>query len=349
MNGRLLYFCGRIFIIDIMKAAQTKNLTMEDVALKAGVSITTVSHVINKTRHVNKETKDAVLQAIQELNYQSSKMQKNNEGIYIGAILADSREDFYIAMIKAIESAAADFGISVIFCDSEVDPEKEEKNIGMLLERNVSGLLLAPVKCDYIPPVLRKTSIPVVLIDRQYESHAFLFVGINNFQSSYRGTGYLSEKGCKHIGFIGYSGAVYTIQQRSLGYKAAMMEIDRAVEPKQLSLNYNREDSFPLIKRFILDEHLDGLICATSTICYEVIEVLESLDPEIQKRLKIISYDDNRWLDYLKYPVSVISQPVTEIGNAALRNLLQMIERTVPVSEVKRELLFEISIIDRIK
>jgi LacI family transcriptional regulator len=322
---------------------------MEDVALKAGVSITTVSHVINKTRHVSKETKEAVLQAIQELNYQSSKMQKNNGGLYIGAILADAREDFYTAMIKAIEFAAGDYGISVIFCDSEADSEKEEKNIDMLLERNVSGLLLAPVKCDYIPLALRKTSIPVVLIDRQYESHAFLFVGINNFQSSYRGTCYLSEKGCKHIGFIGYSGAVYTIQQRSLGYKAAMMEINRSAEPKLLSLNYNREDSFPLIKHFILDEHLDGLICATSSICYEVIEVLESLDPEIQKKLKIISYDDNRWLDYLKYPVSVISQPVVEIGNAALENLLQMIEQKTPTSELKRDLLFEISIIDRIK
>jgi LacI family transcriptional regulator len=330
-----------------MKSAQAKNLTMEDVAQKAGVSISTVSHVINKTRHVNKETKDAVLRAIKDLNYQSSKLQKNNKGIYIGAILADTREDFYVAMIKAIESAAADYGISVMFCDSEVDPEKEEKNINMLLERNVSGLLLAPVQADHIPPVLQKNSIPVVLIDRQYESHPFLFVGINNFQSSYRGARYLFEKGCSKIGFIGYSGSVYTIQQRSLGYKAAMME-SRAV-PKLLSLNYNREDSSPLIKQFILSERLDGLICATSSVCYEVIEVLDSLDAEIQKKLKIISYDDNRWLDYLKYPVSVISQPVVEIGNAALENLLKMIEHTHTASELKRELLFEISLIDRIK
>jgi LacI family transcriptional regulator len=334
-----------------MKPVQQKNLTMEDVALKAGVSVTTVSHVINKTRHVNKETKEAVLKAIQELNYHSAKIEKNNAmGVYVGAILADAREDYYIAMIKAIEFAAADYGISVIFCDSEADPEKEERNITSLLERNVIGLLLAPVKCDHIPDSLRKITIPVVLIDRQYEEpHNFLFVGINNFQSSYQGTGYLVQKGCTQIGFIGYSGSVYTIRQRTLGYKSAMMEINRTAEHKVLFLSYNREDSFPLIKQFIASEHLDGLICATSSICYEVIEVLESLDIKIKKKLKIISYDDNRWLDYLKYPVSVISQPVTEIGNAALGNLLQMIERTNSVRDVKRELLFEISIIDRIK
>jgi LacI family transcriptional regulator len=77
--------------------------------------------------------------------------------------------------------------------------------------------------------------------------------------------------------------------------------------------------------------------------------VLESLDIKIKKKLKIISYDDNRWLDYLKYPVSVISQPVTEIGNAALESLLQMIETTDSSREIKRELTFEISIIDRIR
>jgi LacI family transcriptional regulator len=335
-----------------MMPNQQKSLTMEDVARKAGVSATTVSHVLNKTRHVSQETKEAVLEAIKELNYHSTKKieKDNNKGGYVGAILADAREDYYIAMIKAIEFAAADYGISVIFCDSEADPEKEKRNIASLLERNIIGLLLAPVECDHIPGILQRISIPVVLIDRQYEeAHNFLFVGINNFQSSYRGTKYLFQKGCAQIGFIGYFGPVYTIKQRTLGYKAAMLEISPASGHKVLSLSYNREDSFPLIKQFIVDEHLDGLICATSSICYEVIEVLESLDTKIKKKLKIISYDDNRWLDYLKYSVSVISQPVTEIGSAALGNLLQMIETNNSIREIKRELTFEIAILDRIK
>jgi DNA-binding LacI/PurR family transcriptional regulator len=265
-------------------------------------------------------------------------------------------------MIKAVESVADDYGISVIFCDSEMDPEKEEKNIATLVERTIDGLLLAPVEADHIPNSLKKTSLPVVLIDRQYESHNFLFVGINNFQSSYAGTKHLFEKGCKHIGFIGYSTSVYTIKQRILGYKAFMAEnnppgtkqsagrlplIDLSFIPKVLTLNYNREDSFPLIRQFILEEGLDGLLCATSTLCYELIEVLDTLDTGIQKGLEIITFDDNRWFDYLKYPVSVISQPVAEIGNAALENLLQMIDQKNSLCTVRRELLFDTAIIDR--
>jgi LacI family transcriptional regulator len=323
---------------------------MADVALKAGVSITTVSHVINKTRHVSRETMGTVLEAIKELNYQSAKFLRSRaeKDIYIGVIVADIREDYFVAIIKAIETVAADFGVSIIFCDSEADPEKEEKNIGILLERNVNGLLLAPIAADHIPRILRKISIPVVLIDRQYEKHNFLFVGINNFHSSYMGTKYLFDKGGTRLGFISYSSVIYTVKQRILGYKAALMEYGESAVPKVLSLSHNREDSSPMIKQFVKDEKLDGLVCGTSTICYEVINALEEFDKDIRNRLKIITFDDNRWMDHLKYSVSVIVQPVAEIGNAALENLLQLIEHVNPAREVKRELLFDISILDRI-
>jgi LacI family transcriptional regulator len=325
-----------------------KHLTMEDVARKAGVSITTVSHVINRTRHVTQSTKDTVLRVIKELNYQPSKISKpNGNGVCIGVILADAREDYYMAMLKAIETVAADYGVSAIFCDSEAAFEKEEKNIQVLLERQVGGILLAPADADRMPKALRNISIPVVLIDRQYESHKFLSVGINNFRSAYLGTKNLSDRGCKRIGFIGYSDPVDTIRQRTLGYKSAIMEYNGGASPRVLYLKYNGGDSFPLIEEFIGDGQFDGLVCATSSLCYELIEVFDTLDENRRKNIKIISFDDNRWFDYVKYPISVISQPVAEIGNAALENILQLIGQTSAIGDVKRELLFEISIIER--
>jgi LacI family transcriptional regulator len=326
-----------------------KGPTMEAVALKAGVSITTVSHVVNRTRHVNQNTKNAVLRVIRELNYRSSRMvmSKMGNGICIGVILADAREDYYTNMMKAIESVADDYGVSVIFCDSEADYEKEEENIGTLLGRSVNGLLLAPADTERMPAVLKTIPIPVVLIDRQYESHNYLAVGINNFHSSYQGTRRFFDRGCKKIGFIGYSDPVDTIRQRILGYRAAVTEFDISAVPRVLYLKYNGGDSFPLIRQFITDEGFDGVICATSSLCYELIEVLDTLGADIQNRCRIICFDDNRWFDYMKYPVSVISQPVAEIGNAALENLLQLIEQPNAFRNVKRELHFETSIIER--
>jgi LacI family transcriptional regulator len=325
------------------------KLTMEMVAQQAGVSITTVSHVINKTRHVNQETKNAVLRVMKELNYHSAKMAKPDtaNGICVGVILADAREDYYVAMIKAVETVAADYGVSIIFSDSEADFEKEKKNIAIMLDRRVNGLLLAPVDTERMPKALSNAPIPVVLIDRQYESHNFLVVGINNFRSSFLGVKALIEQGCKRIGFIGYSDPVSTIRQRIQGYKSALREADESAVPRVLYLNYIGGDYFPLIRQFILDENFDGVMCVTSSLCNELVEVLDSLDEKIQNKLKIISFDDNPWLDYLKYPISVISQPVAEIGNAALENLLQFIEQTGDNYNVKRELLFDTTIIDR--
>jgi LacI family transcriptional regulator len=322
---------------------------MKDVAQRAAVSITTVSHVINKTRYVKSETTNAVLRAIQELNYHTKKNAKSNGEKYIevGVIVGDLREDYFPGVIKAIETIANDLDVSIIICDSETDPEKEKRNIQMLLNRDIRGLILAPTNAQVIPKELRDSSVPVVLIDRQYENHNYFFVGINNFQSSYQGTSHIFSKGSRKIGFIGYEGPVSTMRQRILGFKAFMSETLPSEIPEVLLIHYNTENSFPLIKDFIEKGRLDGLFCANSSICNEAIGVLPSLKDSIRQKLQIICYDDNRWFDYLKYPISIICQPVAEIGNAALEHLFRLIEQPNNDRFMKRELLFDVTITDR--
>jgi LacI family transcriptional regulator len=325
-----------------------KKATMALIADKAGVSITTVSHVINHTRHVNQSTKDIILQLIEEHDYHAAKTNKKqvSDNICIGVILADSRGDFFSLMVKALEMLADEYSISAIFCDSEADYEKEIKNINLLVEKKVDGILLAPVFVNKKPPILENISIPVVLFDRQYKSHSFLAIGINNFQSAYMGTTHLFNKGCKNVGFIGHSEAVYTILQRILGFKSAVQEKYSAIDPDVLYLKYSGGDSYPMIKEYLSHGKFDGILCATSSICYELIEVIDTLDDEAKNKIQIICFDDNRWFDYLKYPVSVITQPVVEIANSALENILQLIEHPDEYHG-KRELFFDVSIIDR--
>jgi LacI family transcriptional regulator len=344
------YYGGTQFISTKGKKMERKsdNPTMEDVAQRANVSVTTVSHVINKTRHVQMETRQAVLRAIEELDYRLVKLNKPAKAICIGIIIADSREEYYIGIMKTIESTAADYGVLTIFCDSESNPEKEEKNLTLLSQNRVNGILFVPVFTDRLPPILENITIPVILIDKQYESHHFLFIGIDNFRSCYQGTKYLMEKGAKRIGFIGHTNSIYTSSQRFFGYKTALMESESAAISRDIALDYYAEENtFSLIRQFMTEENLDGLVCVNSSLCYEVIEALDTLDEKIKSQLKILCFDDNRWLDYLKYPVSAISQPVAEIGIAAVENMLQCIENNT-IYAVKRELLFETTLIDRI-
>lgn len=328
-----------------------KPVTMRDIALKAGVSVTTVSHVISKTRNVAHETRELVLRTLEELDYQQSDSRSGEPAALdrIGVITADIQEDYYILLVKTIETIASENNISVLFCDSADDVEKEERNIGMMLSKNVDGLILAPVNNRPYPRELRAADVPVVLVDRQYEKHNTTFVGINNPESALKGTKYLVDKGCRRIGFVGYSESVFTMQQRVAGYKLGLMQYLPGQAPLVLHLKYSKEDSYHLIKDFLAEYQPDGLLCGTADLCYQVISVADDIGLAIPQQLKILTYDDNKWLDYLKYPVSVITQPTVEIGCQAVERILQLAGNRRVGKRTKTEILFDVQIIDRLK
>lgn len=324
---------------------------MKDIALKAGVSVTTVSHVISKTRNVAQETRELVLRTLEELDYQQPDNRPDEAAPLdrIGVITADIQEDYYILLVKTIETIASENNISVLFCDSADDLEKEQRNISMMLSKNVDGLILAPVNNGPYPRELRATDVPVVLVDRQYEKHNTTFVGINNADSAQKGTRYLVDKGCQSIGYIGYSESVYTMQQRVVGYKMGMMQYLPGQTPQVLHLKYSKEDSYHLIKAFLTEHRPQGLLCGTSDLCYQVVSVADDLGMDIPGQLKILTYDDNKWLDYLKYPISVITQPTVEIGCHAVERILQQAANRRVGKRTKTEILYDVEIIDRLK
>jgi len=327
-----------------------KPVTMKDIALKAGVSVTTVSHVISKTRNVAQETRELVLRTLDELDYQQADSRVSEPAAMdrIGVITADIQEDYYILLVKTIETIASENNISVLFCDSADDLEKEQRNISMMLSKNVDGLILAPVNFRSYPRELRAADVPVVLVDRQYDKHNTTFVGINNAESALKGTKYLVDKGCRSVGFVGYSESVYTMQQRIAGYKLGVMQYLPDQSPQVLRLKYSKEDSYHLIKAFLEEYHPEGLLCGTSDLCYQVISVADDLGYKIPGQLKILTYDDNKWLDYLKYPVSVITQPTVEIGCQAVERILQLAANRRTAKRTKTEIYFDVDIIDRL-
>jgi DNA-binding LacI/PurR family transcriptional regulator len=329
-----------------------KPVTMKDIALKAGVSVTTVSHVISKTRNVARETRELVLRTLEELDYQQPDGRQNHKKPVldrIGVITADIQEDYYILLVKTIETIASENNISVLFCDSADDEEKEARNIGMMLNRNVDGLIIAPVGFIPYPRQLKAADMPVVLVDRQYDKHDTSFVGINNADSAVKGSAYLAGKGCSRIGFIGYSETVYTMRQRVAGYKLGVMQYLPDQTPCVLHLKYSKEDSFHLIKSFLSEYRPDGLLCGTSDLCYQLISVVEDMGLRVPEDINILTYDDNKWLDYLKYPVSVIIQPTVEIGCQAVERVIQLAENRRVGKRTKTEILFDVQIIDRLK
>jgi DNA-binding LacI/PurR family transcriptional regulator len=328
---------------------QNKSVRLEDIAQKAGVSITTVSHVINKTRYVKQETRELVLKVLGEMNYDVKKPKsKPTVSRLIGVIVADITEDYYISIVKAIETYASEQDFSILLCDSEDDPEKEKRNIRNILDRGVSGLIISPIDAENYPAEIREALIPVVFVDRKYREHDKVFVGINNFESGFAGTKYLASKGCRTIGFIGYSETVYTAQQRAMGYRDWLNENLPECQPRVLTLKYRQEDSNKLIREFVESVRPDGVLCATSDVCYQLIGSLEEMGISIPDQIKVVTYDDNKWLDYLRFPVSVITQPTAEIGFTAIDLLVRMILRPKDRKKIAMNIFLETGFIDRL-
>ena len=124
---------------------KNKMVRLEDIAHQAGVSITTVSHVINKTRYVKQETRELVLKILEEMEYDFKEPKaKHHVSRFIGVIVADITEDYYISIVKAIETYASEQSFSILLCDSENDSEKEKRNIKNILARQVDGLIISP-------------------------------------------------------------------------------------------------------------------------------------------------------------------------------------------------------------
>ncbi len=325
-----------------------KNVTMRDVAERAGVSIATVSHVVNKTRHVNRQTRDTVMNIMEEMGYMATaSVLRRDSSRLIGLIIADIREDFYTEIVKAAETAACENGYSLILCDAEDDEQKELFYIQTLIKQNVQGIILAPINHAAPPPVLREADVPVILIDRCYQQQHYDFIGINNYAAGREATLHLCRHGAQRIGFIGYDDSVYTIQQRILGYLDAIEETSPGEDGQVLRLKYHKERSTSKIAALVKEHRLDGLVCGTSHACYETISAIREHSIRIPEDIQIITFDENKWFDYLSFPLSVVQQPTAEIGALAIELIVNKLRSQVKIKREPHRILLDFEIITR--
>ncbi len=326
-----------------------KNITMRDVASHARVSIATVSHVINKTRHVNQKTREAVLNAIDELGYMvaSPAAPRKASKRLIGLIIADIREDFYTEIVKAAETTARENGYSLILCDAEDDENKELFYLRMLMEQGVQGIILAPINHASPPALLKQAELPIVLIDRCYQGQPYDFIGIDNFSAGREATLHLLRQGASRIGFIGYDDSVFTIQKRILGYLDALEISGRKEEPQVLRLKYHTDRGPGKIASMVGEHRLDGLVCGTSHACYETVAALREHNIRIPDDVQIISFDENKWFEFLPFPLSVIQQPTAEIGTLSVEFVINKIRNPQLLKRPPRSVLLNVTTVSR--
>jgi len=313
---------------------KSKKSTMKDVAEYAHVSMSTVSHVINKTRHVDKETHDRVLKAIEKFNYAPNIFARGLRGKkfrIIGVIISDIRESFFAEVVKAIELTAHSEGYSVILCDSEDDPLKEQLHINTLIQNGVEGLIFAPVNnstraYDSIIP----HKIKAIQIDRKVYGLSADFVGINNMEITKKAMNHLFAHGFMNVGFVSYQTNVYTMEQRLSGYKMAAQLHNSSKKVNVKFIQYNGSDNKEIIKSWLYqNKGIDSILCGNDNICYQVLRAIKELRYEVPKDIGVLSFDDSKWFKLLTPSITAIRQPTNQIGKLATELLIARMQNKI--------------------
>ena len=305
--------------------------TIKDVAKMAGVSTTTVSHVINKTRFVAQETESLVLQAIKDLNYSPSAVARSlkvNTTKSIGMIVTTSEAPYFAEIIHAVEEHCYRQGYSLFLCNTQNNSEKIKNHLEMLAKKRVDGIL---VMCsEYLPDSLNLLhsfeNIPMVVMDWGPNVHTDIILD-NSFDGGYLATKHLIENGHKYIGIIAGELTKTTAKTRYEGFIHAMKEAGLTVNPNWVMEGFfEPEDGYECMNKILSQDNLPtAVFCCNDVMALGAISAIGEKSLRVPEDISIIGYDNIHASRFYSPPLTTVHQSKSRLGVQAVNLLFERI------------------------
>lgn len=305
-----------------------KRPTIRDVAQAAGVSVMTVSRVINNEPTVAPDYVDKVLKAAVRLGFRRNNLARDlrsgRETATIGLVMEDLRNPFYSQLAREIEQLARSHGTLLITGSSEEDAEREQELIVELCHRRVDGLIVVPTASNH---AFCRTEIdlgtPMVFLDRKPEGIEADTVLIDNAGGSAAGIERLIAKGHERIAVIGYEQSLYTIAERVRGFRSAMAAAGIEVDESLLRFGALTTEQAAAEAAALLDgpNPPTAFFCCNNRMTVGVVEELD------RRRivLDVAGFDDIEFGKFLPMPVILIGYSVEQLGRRATELLFRRI------------------------
>jgi len=305
--------------------------TIVDVARRAGVSVSTVSHVVNRTRHVNPDTRSLVEEAIAFVGFRPNALARSlkrasteSVGIAISAI----SNPYFSDMICAIEAECARLGMMVFLSDTQDDPAQDLKVVQALHQRRVDGIILAPSADPESRAVayLNAHHIPFVLVDRML-SKRYDQVGVQNKSSMQLLVAHLVSHGHTRIGYVAGQSGFSTTRERIDGYAAALKAAGIALDENLVRRPDGRTDAAASATGELLDmaNSPTAIAAGNNMALIGAMHALRDRGLRVPDDVAIVGFDDFEWADYFEPRLTVIAQPCQAIGREAASLLVERI------------------------
>ena len=323
-------------------ARQKRRYTMQDVARLAGVSVATVSAVVNGTATVSAKRSERVREAMAAIDYSPDQIARSlrvgRSGV-IGVVIPDVTNAFFPEVIRGVEDAARSEAYSVILCNSNEDPEQEERHLNMLLARRVDGVLLACTNYAAAYDRLLRRRFPIVFFDRIPELAHHGAVGTDNLDASYRATIHLIEQGHRDIGFIAGNLLLSPHAKRLEGFRKAMQEAQIAVSDQylrrgDLQLESGYQNGVQLLS---LPAPPTAIISSSSKMLLGLLRAMRELHVRCPEQVSVIGFDDHVWSEFFNPPLTCVAQPSYEIGRRAFEMLLKRLQKDHDNTQPERQ------------
>lgn len=315
---------------------------MRDVAKRAGVSVSTVSHVINNTRAVSQESRQRVLQSMEELGYKpnalarSLRRRKTNT---LGMIVPDSANPFFAEVARAIEDASFAQNYSVILCNSEGDLEKQQTYTNVLIENRVAGILFvaAGVSTELVNE-LGQRRVPLVIVDREVPGVKADTVLTNHAQGGCLATQHLIDLGHRRIACIAGNSEVSPSAERVTGYRETLkkngISFDECLVVKG---DFQYESGYEATRQLLqLSRPPTAVFACNDLMAVGCISAARELGLRVPDDLSVVGFDDVRLASFTNPPLTTIVQPKVEIGTLATQMLLERLADLEAPSRFKR-------------
>ncbi|MEG1108938.1 MAG: LacI family DNA-binding transcriptional regulator [Oscillospiraceae bacterium] len=313
--------------------------TIRDIALQTGLSVSTVSLVLNHKQHrISEESCDRVFKAAKELNYRPNQAavslitKRTNT---LGLIIPDITNVFFAEIAKGAQARCQELGNSLILCNTNDNPEKDVDYVNVLLDRGVDGILLVTSvsagksSAERCLEILGRSEKPAVLVDREINvganSASFPGVFSDNEHGGYLATKHLLSLGHSKIGCITGPMGAQSSKHRLFGHIRALQEAGLAFEPSLVREgSYHTESGFRLSGELI-DMGVTAIFACNDMMAYGVCRQAAARGIVIPKQLSVVGFDDLPFSEFFEAPLTSVKQPAYDMGVCAVDKIAGII------------------------